>query len=65
VKSRKRWSSAARLPIAIAAPVAINLLLFAGLLSALMSEQTGRYFGWIAVGFPAVVILSLYLRRFR
>jgi hypothetical protein len=63
VTSGKRGGN--RLPIAIGAPVAINFLLFSGLLAALMSEQAGRYFAWIAVASPVVVALWFYLRRFR
>jgi hypothetical protein len=40
-------------------PILIGLLSLSGLLSALLLDEAGRYFSWIAVGSP--VILSAWL----
>lgn len=46
-------------------PLLLGLLSVAGLLSALLSEDAGRYFSWIAVGAPLVVTAWFFARRKR
>jgi hypothetical protein len=46
-------------------PLLIGVLSVAGLLTALLSEGTGRYFYWIAVGAPVVVTTWFFARRKR
>jgi hypothetical protein len=46
-------------------PLLLGVLSVAGLLTALLSEGAGRYFSWIAVGAPIVVIAWFFTRRRR
>ena len=39
-------------------PIVIGLLSLAGLISALLFGQLGRYFSWIAVGSPIIPVKS-------
>jgi hypothetical protein len=45
------------------APVVIGLLSLSGLLSALLFDGIGRYFSWIAVGTPIILVAWLISRR--
>jgi hypothetical protein len=44
-------------------PIVIGLLSLAGLISALLFGETGRYFGWMAVGSPIMLLSWLLVRR--
>ncbi len=44
-------------------PLLLGVLSIAGLLSALLSEGSGRYFSWIAVGAPVAVTTWFFARR--
>jgi hypothetical protein len=44
------------------APIFIAALSLAGLLSALLLSEIGRYFSWIAIGFPVVVSLFAFVQ---
>ncbi len=44
-------------------PIVVGLLSLSGLLSALLLEQAGRYFSWIAVGSPILLTAWLLARR--
>ena len=46
-------------------PIVIGLLSLAGLISALLFGQLGRYFSWIAVGSPIILLLWLLIQRYR
>jgi hypothetical protein len=50
VKIAPNWRSA------FGAPVVIGLLSLSGLLSALLFDGIGRYFSWIAVGTPIILV---------
>jgi uncharacterized membrane protein YgdD (TMEM256/DUF423 family) len=43
-------------------PIIIGLLCLSGLLSALLFES-GRYFSWIAVGSPIILVAWFFVRR--
>jgi hypothetical protein len=45
------------------APIIIGLLSLSGLFSALLFDQMGRYFSWIAVGSPVIVTSWLLAKR--
>jgi hypothetical protein len=44
-------------------PIVIGVLSLAGLLSALLAGDLGRYFSWVALGLPAVIALWAYARK--
>jgi hypothetical protein len=44
-------------------PIITGLLSLAGLLSALLFDELGRYFSWIAVGSPVILTVWLFVRR--
>jgi hypothetical protein len=46
-------------------PLLLGLLSIAGLLSALFSAGSGRYFSWLALGAPVAVTAWFYVRRKR
>jgi hypothetical protein len=46
-------------------PIVIGLLSLCGLMAALLSAGFGRYFAWIGVGSPLIVILWFCFRQFR
>jgi hypothetical protein len=46
-------------------PIVIGLLSLAGLVSALLFEEFGRYFSWIAVGSPIILLSWLVVQRCR
>jgi hypothetical protein len=48
---------------AFGAPVVIGVLSLSGLLSALLFDGIGRYFSWIAVGMPIILVAWLISRR--
>lgn len=45
------------------APIMIGVLALAGLLSALLAGDIGRYFSWFGVGVPVVVAAFAYWRK--
>jgi hypothetical protein len=47
------------------APILIGLLSLAGLVSALLFGELGRYFSWIAVGWPIFLMTGLSAKRWR
>jgi hypothetical protein len=47
------------------APILIGLLSLAGLVSALLFGKLGRYFSWIAVGWPILLTIGLFAKRWR
>jgi len=44
-------------------PIIIGLLSLAGLISALLFGEVGRYFSWIAIGSPIIVLSWLFVQR--
>jgi hypothetical protein len=46
-------------------PLVLSVLSIAGLLTALLSEDTGRYFSWISVGAPVALTAWFFARRKR
>jgi hypothetical protein len=46
-------------------PIVIGLLSLAGLISALLFGELGRYFSWIAVGSPIILLAWLLAQRHR
>ena len=46
-------------------PLVLGVLSVAGLLSALLSEGSGRYFSWLALGAPVVLTAWFFARRKR
>jgi hypothetical protein len=44
-------------------PILTGLLSLAGLVSALLFGETGRYFSWIAVGWPILLMTGLSAKR--
>ena len=46
-------------------PIVIGLLSLAGLTSALLLGELGRYFCWIAVGSPVILLSWLLVQRRR
>jgi hypothetical protein len=47
------------------APILIGLLSLVGLVSALLFGELGRYFAWIAVGWPILLVIGLSAKRWR
>ena len=45
------------------APIVIGVLSLAGLLSALLAGDLGRYFSWFGVGVPIAIAAWAYLRK--
>jgi amino acid transporter len=45
------------------APVIIGLISLAGLLAALLLGEIGRYFSWIAVGSPVILVVWRFKRQ--
>jgi len=45
------------------APIVIGILSLAGLLSALLAGDFGRYFSWFALGVPLAIAAWAYLRK--
>jgi hypothetical protein len=45
------------------APIIIGLLSLSGLFSALLFDEMGRYFSWMAVGSPVIVTSWLFAKR--
>ncbi|MBR0750599.1 hypothetical protein JQ604_00210 [Bradyrhizobium jicamae] len=59
-KHRPRWTAV------FGAPLIVGVLSLAGLLSALLAGDFGRYFCWIAVALPVAIVTIVWLRpRFR
>jgi hypothetical protein len=46
-------------------PLLLGVLSIAGLLSALLSEGSGRYFSWLALGTPVALTAWFFARRKR
>jgi hypothetical protein len=46
-------------------PLLLGVLSIAGLLSALLSEGSGRYFSWLALGTPIALTAWFFARRKR
>jgi hypothetical protein len=46
-------------------PIVIGLLSLAGLISALLFGELGRYFSWMAVGSPIILLSWLLVQRRR
>jgi hypothetical protein len=46
-----------------AAPIVIGVLSLAGLLSALLAGDLGRYFSWFGVGLPIAIAAWAYWRK--
>jgi len=46
-------------------PLLLGVLSATGLLTALLSEGTGRYFSWLAVGAPIAITAWFFGRRKR
>ncbi|QPF87211.1 hypothetical protein IC762_13360 [Bradyrhizobium genosp. L] len=44
------------------APIVLGILSLAGLLAALLYDDVGRYFSWLAVGAPVLVTVWTWLR---
>jgi hypothetical protein len=44
-------------------PIVIGLLSLAGLISALLFDELSRYFSWIAVGSPVILLSWLIVQR--
>ncbi|WP_213737152.1 hypothetical protein [Bradyrhizobium sp. dw_411] len=44
-------------------PIVVGLLSLSGLASALLLDETGRYFSWIAVGSPVFLVAWLLTSR--
>ena len=44
-------------------PLLLGVLSATGLLTALLSEGTGRYFSWLAVGAPIAITAWFFSRR--
>jgi hypothetical protein len=45
------------------APIVIGVLSLAGLLSALLAGDLGRYFSWFGVGLPIAIAAWAYWRK--
>jgi hypothetical protein len=45
------------------APIVIGVLSLAGLLSALLAGDPGRYFAWFALGVPLAIAARAYARK--
>lgn len=45
------------------APIAVGVLSLAGLLSALLAGDPGRYFAWFALGVPLAIAAWAYCRK--
>lgn len=45
-------------------PIVIGLLSLSGLFSALLFDEIGRYFSWLAVGAPIIIVAGLLVKRF-
>ncbi|SDS23586.1 hypothetical protein SAMN05444158_1427 [Bradyrhizobium canariense] len=41
------------------APILTGLISLSGLVSALLFNEVGRYFSWIAVGSPIIIVLYI------
>jgi hypothetical protein len=47
-------------------PLVIGLLSLTGLISALLFDELGRYFSWIGVGSPIIILSSIFfIQRWR
>jgi hypothetical protein len=44
-------------------PMMIGLLSLSGLFSALLFDEIGRYFSWLAVGAPIIIVARLLVKR--
>jgi hypothetical protein len=55
-KHRSRWIGV------FGVPLIVGVLSLAGLLAALLAGDLGRYFSWIAVALPAVIVAIVWLR---
>lgn len=44
-------------------PIMIGVLSLSGLLSAFLFDEIGRYFSWLAVGAPIILVAWLLLKR--
>jgi hypothetical protein len=44
-------------------PIIIGALSLGGLLSALLAGDVGRYFSWLALGIPVLIVCWAYFRR--
>jgi len=44
-------------------PIMIGLLSLSGLVSALLFDEIGRYFSWLAVGAPIILVAWLLVKR--
>ena len=44
-------------------PIMIGLLSLSGLLSAFLFDEIGRYFSWLAVGAPIILVAWLSVKR--
>jgi hypothetical protein len=53
---------ARRLVGVFGAPIVIAILTLAGLLAALLFDEFGRYFSWVAVASPLVICTWAWLR---
>lgn len=47
----------------LGAPIVIGVLSLAGLMSALLAGDLGRYFSWFGVGLPIAVAAWAYWRK--
>jgi hypothetical protein len=45
------------------APIVIGVLSIAGLLSALLLGEFGKYFSWVALAVPLVIAARAYVRK--
>lgn len=45
------------------APIIVGVLSLAGLLSALLAGDLGRYFSWFGVGLPIAIVAWAYWRK--
>jgi hypothetical protein len=65
MSSRTKRIDATNWRTVFGAPIIIGLLSLSGLFSALLFEQIGRYFSWLAVGSPVIVTSWLFVKRRR